>query len=286
MAILFVEQLTVIDASYLCPKRGLVGESWVVDLELEGSLDEQSMVLDFGAVKKQIKRAIDDGPDHTLIIPVDYPGQNTVVLPDGRLHSVFVSRHGVIEHIAPAKAVTFLAAEQVTAKALAAHLEALLRDAVPSNVERIGVALRREAIDGAYYHYTHGLAKHRGNCQRIAHGHRSRLMIEVDGVRDVALEAEWAARFADIYLATGSHIQADTGERLRFAYQAPEGAFELELPKGRCYVIGQETDTTVEEIARHLAEQVAAQRPWQRVRVRAYEGVQKGALFCAFDLSG
>ncbi len=281
MAILFVEQLTVIDASYLCPKRGIVGESWVVDLELEGSLDEQSMVLDFGAVKKQIKRAIDDGPDHTLIIPADYPGQTTHVLPDGRVYTLFATAHGAIEHIAPAKAVTLLAAEQVSTSALVAHVEELLRTQVPSNVERIGVALRQEAISGAYYHYTHGLAKHRGNCQRIAHGHRSRLVIEVDGVRDAALEGEWAARFADIYLATGSHIRADDGERLRFAYQAPEGAFELELPKSRCYVIGQETDTTVEEIARHLAEQVAAQRPGQRVRVRAYEGVQKGALFCA-----
>ena len=108
MTTLFVDQLTVIDASYLCPRRGLVGESWIVDLELEGALDEQSMVLDFGSVKKLLKRAIDDGPDHTLIVPLHYPAQQTTTLADGRLHTQFMSQVGGIEHTAPACALTLL----------------------------------------------------------------------------------------------------------------------------------------------------------------------------------
>ena len=148
---------------------------------------------------------------------------------------------------------------------------------VPANVARIGLALRHEAIEGASYHYTHGLKKHQGNCQRIAHGHRSRIAILVDGQRDAALEAQWAGSFRDIYLVTGSHVVADDGERLSLAYTAPEGAFELVLPKSRTYLLGQDTDSTVEEIAEHLATRIAAERPGQHITVRAYEGVMKGA---------
>lgn len=278
MTTLFVEQLTVIDASYLCPVRGLVGESWIVDLELEGALDEQSMVLDFGSVKKQLKRAIDDGPDHTLIVPLHYPAQQTTTLADGRIRTQFMSQAGGIDHIAPAAALTLLEAPAVTVEALIAHLTPQLAAIVPPNVARIGISLRHEAIEGASYHYTHGLQKHQGNCQRIAHGHRSRIGIFVDGERDAALEAQWAATFRDIYLFTGSHVVSDDGERLRMAYTAPEGAFELTLPKARCYTLGERTDTTVEEIAEHLAARIGATLPGRRVSVRAYEGVMKGAL--------
>jgi 6-pyruvoyl-tetrahydropterin synthase len=278
MTTLFVEQLTVIDASYLCPERGLVGESWIVDLELEGALDEQSMVLDFGAVKKQLKRAIDDGPDHTLIVPLHYPAQQTITLDDGRLRTLFMSKVGGIEHTAPAAALTLLEAPAVTAAALIAHLQPQLAAIVPPNVGRVGLTLRHEAIDGASYHYTHGLKKHRGNCQRIAHGHRSRIAIALDGARSAALEAEWAEAFRDIYLYTGSHVVSDDGERLALAYTAPEGRFELTLPKARTYALGETTDSTVEEIAEHIAARLAGSRPGQRVDVRAYEGVMKGAL--------
>ena len=278
MTTLFVEQLTVIDASYLCPVRGLVGESWIVDLELEGALDEQSMVLDFGAVKKQLKRAIDDGPDHTLIVPLHYPAQQTTTLDDGRIRTQFMSQAGGIEHIAPAAALTLLDAPAVTMEALIAHLTPQLAAIVPANVARIGISLRHEHIEGASYHYTHGLQKHQGNCQRIAHGHRSRIGIFVDGQRDTTLETQWAETFRDIYLVTGSHVVADDGERLSLAYTAPEGDFELTLPKSRSYLLGANTDTTVEEIAEHLAGQIAAARPGQSVTVRAYEGVMKGAM--------
>ncbi|MDB5985086.1 MAG: hypothetical protein JWR16_139 [Nevskia sp.] len=276
MTRLFVEQLTVIDCAYLHARRGLVGESWIVDIELEGALDEQSMVLDFGEVKKSLKRAIDHSVDHTLLVPLQSPGLE-LHRGDGQSHLWFRGpQAGPIEHVAPDAAVSLLDTDEIDAAALASHLAPLLSAAVPANVAAVRIGLRAEAISGAFYHYTHGLKKHAGQCQRIAHGHRSRIEIRIDGQRDRRLESTWAERWRDIYLGTRSDLVGTTNGRLRFEYRAQEGRFALELPEPRCDLL--DGDTTVERIAEHLAAQIGGELPGAAVEVRAYEGVMKGAL--------
>lgn len=277
---LFVDNLTVIDFAYLDARRGLVGESWIVDLVLGGELDEQGMVFDFSGVKRTIKRVIDDVVDHRLAVPLDYAGLSR---PDGDPHSFCwtLSSGERIQHSGPDEAVVFVPGDRILPSAVAALLQEALREVLPANVRSIELQLREDEIDGAYYHYVHGLKKHRGNCQRIAHGHRSPLKIWRAGRRDRALEQQWARRWADIYLASEEDVayrsvEAGGTAYLTFKYHANQGEFALTMPERQVYRMT--TDTTVEWIAAHLADQCKADYPDDDILVRAYEGVGKGAM--------
>lgn len=275
MSILFVEQLTVLDFAYLDPQRGLVGQSWIVDVELEGELDRQSMVLDFGEVKRSLKRVIDNSVDHTLLVP-ERAAETRVIEVGGALEVRFGSALGLIEHLSPRCAVTRLPARTIEPRAVAEHLVQLVQPVVPGSVRRVGFQLREEAITGPSYHYVHGLKKHQGHCQRIAHGHRSRIEVRTQGRRDDELEQRIAQDWSDIYLGTREDVIEQGEGRIRFGYDAPEGRFELELPASRVDFL--ETDSTVERIAEHLLNVSATRRPGAKLEVRAYEGVMKGAI--------
>ena len=279
MATLFVDHLTVIDCAYLDLQRGLVGESWIVDLMLEGALDAQSMVLDFGEVKRRIKRAIDRGPDHTLLVPCSANGVRLAHPAPNRPRLQADTALGLITLDAPAVSITPLAVSAIDGDAVTRHCADLVRDLVPASVTRISLQLRVEAIDGAYYQYVHGLKKHDGACQRIAHGHRSRLMITVDGARDTALEAQLADALRDTYFVSADDVVGLTDSHLHTAYDAPEGRFDLRLP--RSAVTHIDRDSTVECLADWLLAQARRHHPQAAIVVRAFEGVQKGAIATA-----
>ncbi len=277
MASLFVEQLTVIDCSLLDAQDGLVGESFIVDIELAGALDEQGMVLDFSAVKKQIKRRIDELVDHRLLLPLRHD-QLLMSETADQMRIRFTDVLGQLwEHESPACAVCGINEKRVDCESLARWLQPRIQSVLPKGTT-LTLHLRYEVIDGAYYRYSHGLQKHQGACQRIAHGHRSRLQIFDDKTRRVEWENEWAGRFQDVYLITQSHIKNEFEQGsiryIELAYASQEGDYRLVLPQSRSYVMT--TETTVEYIAAHIAEKTAAEHH-TAVRVRAFEGVQKGA---------
>ncbi|TVP54207.1 MAG: 6-pyruvoyl tetrahydropterin reductase [Halomonadaceae bacterium] len=278
---LFVDNLTVIDFAFLDPDRGLVGESWIVDVELAGELDHQGMVFDFSLVKKRIKRLIDEQADHRLLVPQDFSGLTVQQHNDQGSALTWRTRQGdKIEHRSPADSVLFTPGSQLDEASLARQLEQALASVLPANVDAVSLTLRPEVIQGPWYHYVHGLKKHDGNCQRIAHGHRSRLLIERNGVRADDLEQQWADRFQDIYIATREDLleqfHEDGCQYHHYGYHSDQGEFALTIAAHRVHLI--DTDSTVEWIADHLLKQCQNADPGAQFRVRAFEGVGKGAL--------
>lgn len=280
MSTLFVERLTVLDFCFLDARRGLLGESWLLDVELTGRLDAEGMVLDFGDVKRQVKRHADEYYDHKLIVPSRYDACR--VYADGASAEVhFRTADGaVLLHRSPADALYLIDAPAVTPETVAADFVATLKPQLPPNVDSVGIRLYPEITADAFFHYGHGLKHHVGNCQRIAHGHRSRIEIHRDGRRDTALEAEWAERWGDIYIGSREDLvdELDDGgiQYHHYRYTSGQGRFELRVPAAQSYVI--DTDSTIENLAQHVADRLRGEQPAHRFEVRAFEGIGKGAI--------
>ena len=100
----------------------------------------------------------------------------------------------------------------------------------PKDLSGFRITFITEKIDGPFYHYSHGLKKHKGNCQRIAHGHRSKIEIWKDGRLDLPLMESWAAQWTDIYLGTHEDLIKEEKQHLYFAYESQQGKFSLSLP--------------------------------------------------------
>ena len=287
---LFVNDLTVIDFSYCCQQRGIVGESWIVDVLLDGALNEMSMVLDFAVVKKQIKAIIDDAVDHKLLLPM----KNSCIAVNDSAHN---NDHEYVDLISqrasyflqsPKCAFAKIESDTINIESVTEHLTKIILDQLPQNVQGLKLTLRPENISGDFYHYTHGLKLHDGNCQRIAHGHRSTINILQEGKRVPKLEKEWCLRWKDIYIA--SEVDRIGKEKIElsdfahnnltpdhhyFSYTAPQGRFDIAVDNKVLDVV--DCDSTVELLADFIARQLVADNN-NEITVVAFEGVGKGAI--------
>ena len=280
MQALFVDNLTVIDFAYFHTERGIVGESLILDVELFGELNDEGMLFDFSFVKKRIKSCVDSLVDHKFLVAKQQTNlkiEKTLNKLDLHLQTTNGDQY---HHVSPDEAVFFVNDEAVTPKSIANAIKQTIKDILPDNVTKIELNLRSEEISTDLYHYAHGLKKHYGDCQRIAHGHRSKIEIWENNEYSNHWSSYIAKIWKDIYLATEEDIKEsitiNSTEYWVFEYHANQGLFQLTIPKERCYLI--KTDTTVELIADYLAHFLKLQSPNSTFKVKAYEGVDKGAI--------
>lgn len=293
---LFVDNLTNIDFSYLDPERGLVGETWLASIELEGNLDNQGMVCDFGIVKKTARQWLDTVLDHCLLVPAQANALTLISSADQQQTALQwrMADNTVLATSAPQAAITLIDCDLITPDNVARWCIQQLRALFPETVARLTLSFTSEDIQGPFYHYSHGLKKHNGNCQRITHGHRSRIEIWRNDQLDTQLMQYWANQWRDIYIGTRSDLvpqpndatenrtlenSVEEADVYHFEYRAQQGVFSLSLPASRCYLI--DTDSTVEYIAQHITACLKQQMPEDSFVVKAFEGIGKGAKISA-----
>ena len=272
---LFIEDFSHLDCAVLDPELGLLGASWIVDLVLEGSLDHQSMVMDFALVKKEIKSIIDNYCDHSLIVPRDIPGLE-LFEEDGLSGVKLIGEKFEVIHLSPNHAITLVPGDMVDPSFLAVLVgNEVLKKIKDRGISAVEISLREEEGE-FFFRYCHGLKKHDGNCQRIAHGHRSKLKIWENNKVNLDLEELWCEKLDKTYIASKEDIQTQDNERIHFFYKSSQGNFKLSLKQSSCYLM--EGDTTIECIAFHLASELKKAKPSSSFRVKVYEGIGKGSL--------
>ena len=277
---LFVNDLTTIDFSYLDDYDGILGETIIVDVELEGKLDDQGMLMDFSNIKKDIKRAIDDTIDHSLAVPIK--NKNIKISKNSKQYQIsFLSKIGQIEHISPFQAITLIDDKQVTFEAIERFLITEIKKIIPLNINNIKLNMRYEEISGQFIQYSHGLRKHKGNCQRIAHGHRSKIIIKENGKINNDMQI-WAAQFfKNAYFIDINDIRSKFNKNninyISLKYKANQGDFELTIAQKYCHILNAQT--TIENLSKFIWDKISKKFPNKNLEVKFFEGVNKGAVF-------
>lgn len=281
---LFVDNLTHLDFSYLDQDRGLLGETWQVNVVLEGKPDDQGMLWDFGLVKKTLKAWMDKHLDHVLLVP-EKAGWLNCRKQEKTVRLQASTEAGRITLTSPECAVSVLPFETISAKPVAEWASEEVITALPSTITSCKFRFKTEDIRGCHYHYSHGLKHHTGNCQRIAHGHRSGIKVVSSGGRNETLEKRIASYLHDSYLGARADVIDMSADSTSFAYRSAQGFFALTVPTKIVRLL--DSDTTVENIAVWLTQYIrdyTAVTGSKRVSIQdeieihAYEGIGKGAI--------
>jgi 6-pyruvoyl-tetrahydropterin synthase len=280
MQTLFVDQLTVIDFAYFHFERGIVGESLILDIELSGELNDEGMLFDFSFVKKRIKSYVDELVDHKFLVAKNNASVKYQQTPQQITLELSTNNGDLYKHVSPAEAICLIDSDRVTPSSICEKINQNINSILPDNILKVGLHLREEIITDDYYHYSHGLKKHLGDCQRIAHGHRSKIRVWENNQPSQKWSAYIAKLWQDIYLGTEEDIKETISHNNKdywvFEYHANQGLFQLMIPQERCFLL--KTDTTVELIAVSLAEHIKQQATDSKIKVKAFEGVDKGAI--------
>ena len=291
---IFIRDVARVDCAIFDPSRGIVGQSWHLDVEVSGHVDENFFVYDFSHLKKLVKNVAKTSIDHALLIPVSGQMVNFIESPNGEkwelVSSSKFSKKSQWNYLCPQGAVFPMRAIVLKPSIIEQEFNRLLRHRLSESIIGVKIKLREEASEPstAFFRYTHGIEGHDGLCQRLFHGHRSRIEVEVGGERRPDLEHYLCREVlgSEVHIATPSQVtngkiacgtRGTEGEMIELEYRSSLGLYYATLPASKVFMIDHET--SIESLTNQLAQLVRKKiGSLEKVQVRCFEGIDKGAV--------
>ena len=292
---LFVKDVDRLDCAVFDPSLGVVGQSWYVDIEVAGQLDDNGFVYDFSHLKKLVKLVLKKSLDHALLIPIQSThvryqeseaGEVWFLKAQGRL----TGANSEWVYACPKGAVYPIRSVKVAESLIEAECMRLIRHRLTPGIQKVGIKFRPEVGEAtdSFFRYTHGITEHQGLCQRLFHGHRSRVEVFVGGERRRDLEQYIAHDLFNsvVHIASKTQVVENpqhynpTGsgdDLVTLAYEGTLGSYEASIPSNRVFWV--EDHTSIECISQALASHLANKLNSScEIRVVCYEGIDKGAV--------
>lgn len=174
---IFLNQITVIDHAFVGPDGLIYGGSWLPDFFVTGEVSaDESVVVDFSTIKKDIKSLIDDeeiGFDHKLLFFEGISkGMCVVNGTEIKISSEHISYTGPFDSVKIVK-------ERTPTEALQNFVQEGLRHKYGPSI-KVRVKLNLDRVHGLehgaqhFFRYVHGLKSSTSwGCGNIVHGHLS-----------------------------------------------------------------------------------------------------------------
>lgn len=294
---IFINDLDQIDLAY--PSNGgIEGKSFIVDVELEGKLDDNGFILDFSLAKAKIKKILKDTADHALILPNK---RHQMKIDRSSPENVDLLLHFSNETWAyncPLDAIYEIEHHEFDVKVLEKTLNKSIQSQLGSDVQCTTILReKKRQLEGSLFHYTHGITGHLGLCQRLFHGHTGELSISshISSLNPSSIEKD----VIDNFFKRSTHIAAKdqmvsssstkksmtvmgTNLLLRdyhhISYTGSKGRFEALIPKNKVIILDQtpSIENTILSVHQYIHSK-HGENVSKNLKIHLMEGVCKGA---------
>lgn len=298
---MFLNNVTSVDHAYIGSDGWVHGNSYSPIFKVTGKIDEhENVVVDFSAVKKDIKAIIDDkleGLDHKLWI-ID--GYSNATVTKQKNNGKIIVETPLFKYVGSADSVRWVDADdvrnfdtEVMRAATSGYVLSGLCNKYPEVEISIntGIDMRpTTTFQVVPFHYTHGLKNSTSwGCQNMMHGHKSYLHF----VREKGDRQDWATNDYKTDILEHEIAGALDGKMFVWSdnwfektntleyFSQTRGEFVLQLKEDRLRkrLVVLPTETTIEHITAYVADRWSAELNERGVtEVYVSEGQNKGAV--------
>lgn len=285
---MFLSNLSIVDHAYIDHRGNVVGGSFNPSFLVSGEVDPvEQVVVDFSAVKKQIKNIIDDkeiGFDHKLWFIQGYSAGTlsqtenyyTITTPTTELHVPINAIKVVPDGIYSVDSIGRHMGDLVERELSKLHPKINVRVECLNSIDAHFPTAARSA---ALFRYAHGLKDSTSwGCKNIAHGHLSYVqLLPVNEATSKLVEAV-TQELDDTIFVFRDNIVNESDEWLVVGYTTERGGFEAHYKKDAYKLVVLETETTVEHLVDYVVGRFAEEFDALDVsHVLVSEGLSKGA---------